>query len=192
MMNYIWGAMILIAIIVSIFTGRIEETVLAATEGAKSGVETSIGLLGIMCLWTGIARIGEKAGMIKAFAKVLKPIIKLLFPKIKADGPAASAMVLNMVANFMGMGNAATPLGINATKELHKLNGYKAVASNEMCMFVVINTASLQLIPTTIISLRQGYGATSPAEIFLPVWMVSIAALVVGVTVAKILEKRSL
>ncbi len=192
MMNYIWGAMILIAIVVSFFTGRVEETVLAATEGAKAGVETCISLLGIMCLWTGMAKIGEKAGIINVFAKVLNPIIKFLFPKIKTESTATSSMVLNMVANLMGMGNAATPLGIKATKELHKLNGYKSAASNEMCMFIVINTASLQLLPTTLISIRQEYGSASPAEIVFPVWIVSIAALIVGVTVAKILEKRSI
>ncbi len=192
MMNYIWGAMILVAIIVSLFTGRIEETVLAATKGAETGVETCIGLLGIMCLWTGIGKIGEKAGIINVFAKTLRPLIKFLFPKIKADSIAASSMVLNMVANLMGMGNAATPLGIKATKELHKLNGYRNVASNEMCMFIVINTASLQLLPTTLISLRQGYGSASSGAIIVPVWIVSIVALAVGVTVAKILEKRFL
>lgn len=190
MMNYIWAAMILCALIVSLFTGRIDETAKAATEGAKMAVETSISLLGIMCLWTGIARIGEKAGIINVFGKILRPITKVLFPKIKAESSAMGSIVLNMVANLMGMGNAATPLGIKATKELHKLNGYKASASNEMCLFIVLNTASLQLFPTTLISMRQSFGAENPGEIIFPVWIVSICALLVGVTVAKILEKR--
>ncbi len=190
MMNYIWGAMILVALIVSLFTGRIEETVAAATDGAKSAVESSIGLLGIMCLWTGLARIGEKAGVINVFGRFLRPFTKILFPKLKGDSPVVGSMVLNMMANLMGMGNAATPLGIKATKELQKLNGYKKSASNEMCMFIVINTASLQLIPTTLISMRQSYGAENPGEIIVPIWIVSIVALIVGVTVAKILEKR--
>ncbi len=191
MLNFIWCGMILISFIVSIFTGKIEATTNGAMEGAALAVETCIGLLGSMCLWTGLAKIAEKSGLVEVFAKILKPITKVIFPKLKPNSAAHRCIVLNMVANILGMGNAATPLGINAMKELDKLNRGKGTASNEMCMFVVINTASIQLIPSTVIALRQMYGSTNPTEIVAPVWLCSICSVVVGVLMAKLFEKRS-
>ena len=192
MMNYIWGGMILLSFAVSLFTGRVEETAAAATAGAASAIESCISLLGIMCLWTGLAKIGEKSGIINFFSHLLRPVTRLLFPNVKSNSPAMSAIVMNIVANLMGMGNAATPLGINAIKELHKENKYRPDASNDMCMFIVINTASIQLLPATLISMRQSFGSANPGEVIVPVWIVSIIAVVAGVIVAKILEKRTL
>ena len=191
MLNFIWAGMILVSFVVSIFTGKIEATTNGAMDGAKLAVETSIGLLGSMCLWTGLAKIAEKSGLVEIFAKVLKPITKVIFPKINPDSAAHRCIILNMVANLLGMGNAATPLGINAMKELDRLNKHKNTASNEMCMFVVINTASIQLIPSTVIALRQMYGSQNPSEIVSPVWICSICAVLVGVIAAKLFEKRS-
>lgn len=192
MMNYIWGGLILLSIIVSAFTGRIEQTAAAATAGASSAIDTCISLLGIMCLWTGLAKIGERSGIIDFFARLLKPVTKILFPGIKPDSPAMRAIVMNIVANFMGMGNAATPLGINAVKELHKSNNYQPKPSNDMCMFIILNTASVQLLPTTLLSLRQSFASSAPGEIILPGWIVSAIAVIIGVTMAKFLEKRTL
>ena len=190
MLNYIWSGMILISFAVAIFTGRIEETTAAAMDGAGNAIQTCIGLLGVMCLWSGLAKIAENSGLTSVFAKLLRPVTKIIFPKLKKDSPALNAIVLNMVANLLGMGNAATPLGIAAMKELDKENRHRGTASNEMCMFVVINTASIQLIPSTVISLRQMFGSANSSEIVVPVWICSICAVVMGVLAAKFFEKR--
>ena len=147
-------------------------------------------LLGIMCLWTGLAKIGERAGLVNVMAKLLRPLTRLMFPKLQADSPALGSIVMNVVANLFGMGNAATPLGIKAMGELHQLNHKRSTASNEMCMFAVLNTASIQLVPTTLISLRQTYGSAQPGEVIVPIWIVSVCALAVGITAAKLLERR--
>lgn len=190
MLNYIWGGMIIISLVTSLFTGRVEQTAAAAAEGAAAAIESCISLLGIMCLWTGLSKIGERAGLVRLFAHMLRPVMRVIFPKLKPDGPAASAIVMNVVANLLGMGNAATPLGIKAVGELSKLNRGRTTASDEMCMFVVINTASIQLLPATLISMRQSWGSANPGEVIVPVWIVSVCALIVGVTVAKLLERR--
>ncbi len=191
MLNYIWGGMILVSFVVSIFTGRIDETAKAAMDGAGAAVETCIGLLGVMCLWTGIAKIAENSGLTKIFAKLLRPVTRIIFPKLKPGSAALDAIVMNMVANLLGMGNAATPLGIKPMKELDRVNRHGSEASDEMCMFVVVNTASIQLIPATVIALRQASGSANPAEIVVPIWICSICAVIVGVTAAKLFQKRS-
>lgn len=190
MLNYIWGGMILLSLVSSVFTGRLEETAAAAVEGSAAAVETCLALLGILCLWTGLAKIGERAGLIRILARVLKPVINLLFPRLPPDSPARGSIIMNITANLFGMGNAATPLGIRAMTDLHQLNRRRSAASNEMCMLAVLNTASIQLVPTTLISLRQAYGSAAPGEILLPVWIVSAGALAVGIVSAKFLERR--
>ncbi len=191
MLNYIWCGMIVVSFITAIFTGRIETVTSGAMEGAASAVDTCAGLLGTMCLWTGLAKIAENSGLVNVFAKLLRPVTRIIFPKLKPDSAVMHAIVMNMVANILGMGNAATPLGITAMKELDKLNKGRSTASDEMCMFVVVNTASIQLIPATVISLRQMYGSQSPTEIIIPVWICSILAVTVGAAAAKFFEKRS-
>lgn len=190
MLNYIWGGMILLSLITSFFTGRVDATAAAAAEGAGAAVELCLTLLGILCLWTGLAKIGEKAGLVSLLSRLLSPLLRMLFPKLEKDAPARGSIVMNLVANLLGMGNAATPLGIKAMGELQKRNRFRSTASNEMCMLVVLNTASLQLFPTTLLSLRQVYGSVSPGVILLPIWLVSICALFAGITAAKLLERR--
>lgn len=188
-MNYIWSGMILLSLAVGFFTGNINEVVAAAIGGAAEAVTLCISLLGIMCLWTGLAKIGERAGLIDKIAVLLRPLTRFLFPRLNQKGAAIGAIVMNMVANLLGMGNAATPLGIAAMHELDKENNHRSIASNEMCMFAVINTASLQLIPTTVISLRQSFGSAEPSSIIVPVWITSICALAAGVAAAKLLKR---
>ncbi len=190
MLNYIWGFMLLAAIITAFFTGRIPLVAEAAISGAADGASLVLGMLGVMCFWTGLMEIAEKSGIIKGVAALLRPIMRLVFPHLPKDDPASHAIVMNMAANLLGMGNAATPLGLRAMRLLDARNGKKKRASNEMCMFVLINTASLQLLPTTLIMLRQNTGSASPGEIIVPVWIVSVAALLVGVISAKIFQKR--
>lgn len=189
MLNYIWGGMILISIITGAFNGKLADVASAAMSGAGEGVTLSISLLGVMCLWTGLMKIADKSGITDFFAKMLRPVTKILFPKIRQDSEAMNAIVMNMTANLFGMSNAATPLGLKAVKELHKKSP-SDTASDEICMFVVINTASLELIPSTILALRQAAGSVNSFEIILPVWIASIVSITVGATAAKIFAKR--
>ncbi len=189
MINYIWAGMIVLSLLSGLLNGNIETITKGAIDGCAEGVSLCVSLLGIMCFWTGISKIAEKSGLIEGFARLIRPITKILFPRLKEGSEALSAIVMNMVANFFGMGNAATPLGIKAMKELDKINGSKE-ASNEMCTFAVINTASIQLIPSTIISLRQTFGSEDPGAIIVPVWIASIVAVTIAVISTKIFEKR--
>lgn len=191
MLNNIWGGMILLSLLVSLFTGRIEETAAAAVTGAGNAVEISLTLLGIMCLWSGLAKIGERAGLIDLLARMLRPLLRLLFPELGKQNPASGKIVLNITANLLGMGNAATPLGIDAIAALNRQNPKPGSATNAMCMLVVLNTASIQLLPTTLLSLRQTFGSSAPAEIIVPIWLTSICALFAGITAAKLLERRA-
>ena len=190
MMNYIWSGIMIVSIVFSFFTGKTDAVALAAIEGAGDGVKLVLELCGIMCFWTGIMEIAEKGGMMSVFSRVLSPVTRLLFPKIPQKSRAMRAIVMNMTANLLGMANAATPLGLCAMQELNRLNGYSKTASDEMCTFVVINTASIQLIPATLIALRAGAGSAAPAEIIVPVWITSAAALTIGVTAAKLFAAR--
>lgn len=189
-MNYIWSGMILLSLAVGFFTGRINEVAAAAVDGAAGAVTLCISLLGIMCLWTGLAKIGERAGLIDRIARLMRPLIRFLFPALGKNSAAVGAIVMNMVANLLGMGNVATPLGIAAMRELDRENRFRGDASDEMCMFAVINTASLQLIPTTVISLRQSFGSAEASAVIVPVWITSICALAAGVAAAKLFQRR--
>jgi len=144
--------------------------------------------MGVMCFWSGIMNIAEKSGVTEIIAKILKPVTKILFPKLK-DEKAINAIIMNMTANMLGLSNAATPLGLKAMKELNKYSDGKT-ATDEMCMFIVINTASLQIIPATIIAMRQAAGSATPTDIIIPVWLCSICVITVGVVTAKIFSKR--
>lgn len=190
MLNYIWCGMIVLSFAAACFTGRLEAVMQAAMDGAGAAVETSVALLGVMCLWTGIAKIAERSELTKVFARLLRPVTKIMFPRLKCGSAALCAIVMNMVANLLGMGNAATPLGLAAMRELDKLNPARGEATDEMCMFVVVNTASIQLIPATVIALRQAFGSKSPAEIVVPVWLCSICAVTVGVTAARLFSHK--
>ncbi len=188
MLNYIWAVMMITAIIFSIFTGRISEVSSALMSGAEDAVGMTISLMGIMCFWTGIMNIAENTGVTDIIAKLLTPLTKILFPKLK-DAKAKNAIIMNMTANMLGLSNAATPLGLKAMQELNRLADGKT-ATDEMCMFIVINTASLQIIPSTVIALRQAAGSATPTDIIIPVWVCSICVITAGVLAVKIFSKR--
>ena len=190
MMNYIWGGLIGISIIVSVFTGKVSETSAAAMDSAKESVETVISMLGVMCFWMGLMEIANRSGLMDKFARLLSPLINFMFKDVKSE-KAKKAISMNMAANIFGIGNAATPFGLTAMEELAKENKFKGSASNAMCMMVVINTASIQLIPTTLLAFRSAYNSQSPFEIMPAVWIVSVCSVVLGVISAKIFEKRS-
>ncbi len=198
MMNYIWGILILISIICSIITGKVQELSNAVLSGASDAVKLIISILGMMALWTGIMKIAEKSGITDFLAKLFSPIIKFIFPDCSPGGNAAKAICMNITANLLGLGNAATPFGIKAMKELknQELKKYKntskiKTATNSMAMFVVINTASLQLIPTLLCTLRQNHNSQNPMGIIILLWITSFTALTAGVLSAKVFERIS-
>jgi len=191
MMGYIWGGMIIAAVFFGVIGGQADAVAEAALTGAEKAVTMAFSLLGMMCFWSGILEIAKRAGLTEKLARLIRPLTKLLFPKLSPDSPAVSAMVMNMTANFLGLSNAATPLGLAAMHELDKINPQKGRASDEMCIFVVINTASITLIPTTVITLRAATGSADPFGIIVPVWICSILALTVGVTAAKLLAGKT-
>lgn len=188
MLNYVWAGMLLAGFIIGILSGRLEEVTNAAFNSAGKAVELSIGLLGIICLWSGLMKVMEKSGLIKKIAWLARPALKLLFPQIASNSSAMGAIVMNLAANFMGLGNAATPLGIKAMEELSKANGKSDTASDAMCMFLVLNTSAIQLIPSTLIAIRSDAGSAAPSEITACVWFASICATLTGITVVSILS----
>ena len=186
MLNYIWFGMILVSVIVGSITGRIDAVTEAAIGSAKTAVELAIGLIGIMALWLGIMKIAEKSGLIQLLAKGIKPMTRRLFPEIPEEHPAMGAMVLNISANVLGLGNAATPFGIKAMEELQKLNTQKDTATNAMCTFLAINTSSVQiLLPATVVGLM---GAVS-SQIFITTILATTISTIVGIVAVKSLEK---
>lgn len=189
MINYIWVGLLLIGFVAGILTGRIDQVTKAAMDSAQSAVLVCFGLLGVMCLWTGLMKVAEKSGFVSMIGRLVRPVLRFLFPDIPKDHPALGAIVMNLVANFLGLGNAATPLGIKAMNELQTLNKDKKTATDSMCMFLVLNTAAIQLIPANIIALRTAEGSKKPAEIIVCIWIASICATIMGVIAAKLLSK---
>ncbi len=186
MLNYIWFGMMAIGVIAGIYNGRIEAVTQAAIDMAKTSVTIAIGLIGIMALWLGIMKIAEESGLIKIIARGLRPITIRLFPDVPEDHPAIGSIVLNMSANMLGLGNAATPLGLKAMQELQELNEQKDTATNSMVMFLAINTSSVQLIlPATVVALM---GAAA-SQIFLTTIMATAFSTIAAVVAVKTLEK---
>ncbi len=186
MLNYIWFGMMLIGVVVGAFTGRIDAVTEAAISMAKTGVEIAIGLIGIMALWLGIMKIAEESGLIRIIAKALRPITVLLFPDVPYDHPAIGSIVLNMAANILGLGNAATPLGLKAMGELQELNPEKDTATNAMCTFLAINTSSVQLIlPATVVALM----GTVSNQIFITTIIATSMSTIAAIIAVKVLEK---
>jgi spore maturation protein A len=187
MLNYIWFGMMAIAVAAGIYNGKIDAVTEAAIDMAKVSVEIAIGLIGIMALWLGIMKIAEASGLIRIIAKLLKPITVRLFPDVPADHPAIGSIVLNMSANILGLGNAATPLGLKAMEELQELNEKKETATNAMVMFLAINTSSVQLIlPATVVALM---GATA-SEIFITTILATTCSTIAAIAAVKFLERR--
>ncbi len=189
MLNVIWLFMILVAVLVGGFTGRVDAMTKGAFDTAKSAVmDIALPLVGLMAIWLGMMRLAERAGLVQLLARSLRPLMRRLFPEVPADHPAQGAMVLNMAANMLGLGNAATPLGLRAMALLQKLNPHKAVASNSMVTFLAVNTASIQLVPTTAISILAIQGSNSASSIVVPAIIATAIAFTCGVLVAKALS----
>ena len=189
-MNYIWVFMIIFSYIFSFFSGTTEAVTEGVFQGASKATETVISLCGMMCLWTGLLEIAKESGITTKIERLLSPLTKFLFPHLPDGSKAKTAIVMNMTANILGLSNAATPLGLSAMEELSKINLIKDTASDDMCMFVVINTASITLIPTTLLTLRSAAGSYAPFEIMVPVWICSFFSVFCGISAAKILSRR--
>lgn len=189
MINIIWVTLIIIGFIVGALTGNLDAVTNAAIEGAKSAIELAIGLIGVMALWLGIMKIAEDSGLIKAISKLMKPIMVLLFPDVPQDHPAMGAMIMNISANILGLGNAATPFGLKAMEELQSLNNSKDTATNAMVTFLAINTSSVTLIPASTIAILSAAGATNPTEIIGPTIIATTMSTIAAVIAAKSLQR---
>jgi len=189
MLNYIWLFLVVVSIIVGGINGRIQEVTEAAFNMAKVSVDISFGLIGIMALWLGIMKIAQEGGLVKMLARVLKPIMSRLFPDVPPEHPAMGAMILNISANWLGLSNAATPLGLKAMEELQKINPKKDTATNAMVLFLGINTASITLIPATMIAVRVQLGSRNPWEIIGTTIFASTMATITAIIASKVYEK---
>ena len=186
MLNYIWFGMMFIAVVVGILTGNIDAVTQAAIDMAKTAVEIAIGLIGIMALWLGTMKIAEESGLIRIIARAIRPITIRLFPDVPEDHPAIGSIILNMAANLLGLGNAATPLGLKAMEELQDLNPEKDTATNAMCTFLAINTSSVQLIlPATVVALM---GAAAN-QIFITTILATGLSTIAAIIAVRFLEK---
>lgn len=190
MLNIIWPAFIIISFVYAIMMGNVEEVNKSIFDSAGSAVELSITFLGTMCLWNGIMKIVQETSLMKKLTTLLKPLMSFLFPELKKECPAKEKISMNIIANILGLGNAATPLGIKAMSELQKDNTKKDTLSNSMVMFIVLNTASLQLIPTTVIAIRTSLGSEKPSSIIVPVWIATMVAAITAIFVTKSLMKK--
>ena len=187
MLNYIWFGMMFIAVVVGTLTGNIDAVTESAIDMAKVAVNLAIGLIGIMALWLGIMKIAEESGLIRIIARGLRPITIRLFPDVPPDNPAIGSIVLNMSANILGLGNAATPLGLKAMEELQELNPSKETATNAMAMFLALNTSSVQLIlPATVVALMGSFSS----QLFITTLVATSMSTIAAVVAVKFLEKR--
>ncbi len=191
MINYIWGSMIVFSVISAVFGQNAGGLSNAIISSASDAVNLCIRLGGTICLWGGLMEIAEESGLTVAVCRILSPALRLVFPKMDMKGKTAKAISMNVTANLLGLGNAATPLGLEAMRRLQDENRRKDSASADMIKFVVMNSAAFHLIPTTVASLRQDYGCKTPFDIMPASWISSAAALTVGLTAAIIMIKLS-
>jgi len=191
MLNIVWSVFIIISFSYAIISGNLEQLNSSIFESTTNAINLSISLLGTICLWNGIMQIANKTVIIEKLTKFLKPIINILFPEMKENKQIQKEISMNMIANILGLGNAATPLGLKAMKSMQKENVEKESLSNSMVMFIILNTASIQIIPTTVIALRSSLGSENPTKIVFPVWIATICATLVGIIITKLFIKFS-
>ncbi|MBD3344118.1 MAG: spore maturation protein [Chitinivibrionales bacterium] len=189
--NIVWLMLVLIAVVTAAYTGKMEATVNAFMESAKSAVNLAIGLIGFMALWLGLMKVAEEGGLTRALARGIRPLMVRLFPHVPEDHPAMSAMIMNFAANALGMGNAATPLGIKAMQELDSLNKEKGTATNAMCLFLAINTSNIAIFPGGVIAIRSAAGASNPSAIIPSTFLATLGSTLTAIAVAKFFEWRA-
>ena len=187
-MSLVWTLFLLLSVICALATGQTSQLAASAMEGAKAGTELALSLAGALCLWSGLAKVMESTGATGLLARLLSPLMRRLFPNSWAHRETREALCGNLSANLLGLGNAATPLGIQAVKGMQCLSG-GTTASDEMCRLIVMNTASIQLIPTTVAALRAGLGSSAPFDMLPAVWVTSLCSVFMGLWSAKILSR---
>lgn len=186
-MTAIWTGMVVISVLCGLATGRGAEVAAAAMEGTGAAVELSLSIAGMMCLWTGIMEVMRQAGLAEKLSRLLAPVLKRLFPQVAKDRAIMDSISANVSANLLGLGNAATPLGLEAARRMGEKSG--GTASDALCMLVVCNTASIQLIPTTVAAVRAGAGSQAPFDILPAVWLASAISVSVGIGACKVLAR---
>lgn len=189
MINYIWFVLIFFGILVGLLSGNGEIISKAIINSSGNTVTFIIELTGIMCFWCGVMKVAENSGLTEKISKVLKPVLKIIFNEAAKDEKALGAIVMNLTANMLGLSNAATPFGIKAMEELDKLNNDKGTASNDMALFLVLNATCIQLVPSTIISIRAACNSGNPGGIIIPTLLSTATAAIVGVVCCKILQR---
>lgn len=187
MLNKMWPVFIIVSFSYAIFSGNLEPLNAAIFDSTNDAIALSIKLLGTICLWNGIMQIANKTSIIDKLTKLLRPLISILFPEIRQNKQIQKEISMNMIANILGLGNAATPLGLKAMKSMQKENTKKDTLSNSMLMFIVLNTASIQIIPTTVIAIRSSLNSSNPTSIIVPVWIATICAATAGIVVVTML-----
>lgn len=190
MVNLIWLLMLAIGIIVSAYNGHIETVTASAMKAAQLGVEVSIQLIGVMSLWLGLLRLAEEAGFVKGIARLMSPVVRRLFPTLKPNSPAMGPIIMNLSANILGLGNAATPFGLKAMQELQKENKTPDVASPAMITFLALNTSCITIIPATIIGVRLNANSLNPTEIIGPTIVATGCAMTVAIIVDYFIRRR--
>lgn len=188
-MGAIWTALLVLSVAVAAAKGRMPELTAAAMESAGKAVTLSIGLVGAMALWLGLMRVAEEAGLVALLARAMRPVLGRLFPSVPKDHPALGAIVMNVSANVLGLGNAATPFGLKAMQALDELNPHRGTATDAQAMLCALNTASIQLIPASVIALRVAAGSRSPTEIIGATILASACGLAAAVTAARLLAR---
>ena len=186
-MSWIWGGMVILSLLFGAATGRIDAVSEAALSGAQNAVELSLSMAGVLCLWSGIMEIMRVCGLTDGLARAFRPLMRRLLPEASRDSETLAAVSANVSANLLGLGNAATPLGIQAARRMAR--GCGGVASDELCRLVVLNTASIQLLPTTVAGVRAALGAASAFDILPAVWLASILSVTAGLAAARILSR---
>ena len=186
-MAWLWTGMVLISLIFGALTGNLSSLSAAALEGAQSAVELCFTMCGVMCLWTGVMELMDQCALTDKIAALFRPLLRRLLPQASRDSETLAAISANLSADLLGLGNAATPLGIRAARRMSR--GCGGVASDELCLLVVLNTASIQLLPTTLAGVRAALGAADPFDILPCVWLVSLLSVLAGLLAAKVLAR---
>ncbi len=189
MLNYVWFALMAIALLVAMLNGSVAEVNKGAVDSAKTAVEIALGLVGVMTLWLGMMRIAEAAGLVTLLGRALRPVLQILFPEVPRNHPANGAIVMSIAANMLGLNNAATPMGIKAMEELQTLNEDKETASNAMVTFMAMNTSGVQLIPATMIGILLAAGSVNPTAIIAPGIVATFTGTIAAVISAKVLQR---
>lgn len=190
MVNLVWAGLLVAGVLVALARGKADAITETAMTSAGTAVEILIELLGVMVLWLGLARVAEDAGLVHTLARLVRPVLRRVFPDVPPDHPAVGAMAMNISANLLGLGSAATPFGLKAMQHLQELNPRKDTASDAMVTFLVLNTSGLTLVPAVVIGLRAQHGAAHPADIMVPVLLATCASTATGLLVDRLLRRR--